>query len=68
MKSVFVLCLILMVELISFNSSNFLIKADQFNSKRPITYSTVMVDCDLLIQSQSNEDKDQRVFQSIGKL
>ena len=57
-----------MVELISFNSSNFLIKADQFNSKRPITYSTLMVDCDLLIQSQSNEDKDQRVFQSIGKL
>jgi hypothetical protein len=66
MKSVFVLCLILLVELISLNSSIFFNKVDQFNSKRQITFSTVMVDCDLLFQSLPNEDKEKRVFQSIG--
>ena len=66
MKSVFVLCLITMVDLISSNSSIFVIKVDQFHSKKPISNSTEMDSCDLLIQSQTNVDIDSSVLQSIG--
>lgn len=66
MKSVFVLCLILLVELISFNSSNVLINVDQFHSKLPISYLTEKFDCDNLIPSQAHEEINTRLFQNIG--